>query len=73
MAPQTLAQGLEWCWPARRTWRDRLPSRLKRRLSPAILRIWHRKEANRIMAARGDGDLDYATFAEICRSYEIIS
>jgi hypothetical protein len=72
-SPQTLARGLEWRWPRRRTWRNRLPSIIKRRLSPAILRIWHRQTANRILAARGDGNLDDATFAEICRSYEILS
>ena len=72
-SPRTLTRGLEWRWPPRRSWRDRLPSRIKRRLSPAILRIWHRQTANRILAARGDGNWDDATFAEICRSYEILS
>ena len=71
--PRPLTRGLEWRWPPRRSWRDRLPSSIKRRLSPAFLRIWHRQKANRILAARGDGKMDYATFAEICRSYEILS
>jgi hypothetical protein len=71
-APRAVAQGWEWRWLLRRTWRDRLPRRLGRRRAPGALRIWHRPAENRILAVLGDGDLDYETFNGICRRYEII-
>lgn len=73
MSPRTLDRGLEWRWPVRRAWHDRLPQRLRPRLAPIALRIWHRPEANRILAARADGGLDYELFADVCRGYEILS
>ncbi len=66
-------QGVEWCWPLRRTWRNRLPLRFRRRLPPAAFRIWHRPAVNRILAVRADGQMDYDLFTEICRDYEIVS
>ncbi len=72
-SPRTLPRGLEWHWPIQRSWRNRLPARLRRRLPPACLRIWHLQAANRILAVRGDGSWDDSAFAEICRRYEIIS
>nr|MBL0714029.1 hypothetical protein [Desulfobacterales bacterium] len=71
--PRPVPQGLEWRWPVKRSRFIRLPRRRKRRLPPGIFRIWHRTVENRILAARGDGDLDYETFVDICRGYEIIS
>ncbi len=65
-------QGLEWHWPARSSWRNRLPLPIRRRLAPFVFRIWHRQASNRILAARGDGQLDYDTFAEVCHSYAIV-
>jgi hypothetical protein len=72
-SPQSSDQGLEWRWPPSRSWHDRLSLKIKRRLSPAILRIWHLPTANRILAVRADGNWDEATFTEICGSYAIIS
>ncbi len=71
--PRTMNRAMEWRWPPRHGWRDRLPRPFRRRLSPTVFRIWHQREANRILAARGDGQLVYDTFAEICRGYEIVS
>ncbi len=70
---QSLDQGLEWRWPAARSgWRDRLPPPFGRRLAPTVYRIWPRRASNRILAARGDGQLDYDTFTEVCRSYATV-
>ena len=70
---RTMHQGMEWCWPLRPSWRDRMPLRLRRRLPPSAFRIWHRPAVNRILAVRADGQMDYDSFAEICRDYEIVS
>ena len=66
-------RGLEWRWPVRRDWRDRLPSPFRRRLAPNVFRIWHCQASNRILAVRGDGPIEYEVFAEVCRSYATVS
>ena len=71
---RSLGQGLEWRWPAvRRRWRNRRPPPFRRRLAPNVFRIWHCQASNRILAARGDGLMDYDIFREVCRSYAIVS
>ncbi len=70
---RSFSRGLEWRWPsARRRWRERLPPPFRRRLAPNAFRIWHRQASNRILAARGDGLIDYDIFREVCRSYATV-
>jgi hypothetical protein len=65
--------GLEWHWPPL-GFRDRLRNRFcpPSRQRVHGLRIWHRPEAKRILAVRGDGLEGFSEFDAICRSYEII-
>ncbi len=65
--------GLEWRWPARRGWRDRLSAPLRRGLAPNVFRIWYCRASNRILAVCGDGQIDYDIFAEVCHSYATVS
>jgi hypothetical protein len=71
-APRAIRQGLEWRWPVRRSWCDRLPRPFQRHWAPGVFRIWHRKTENRILGALGNRNLEYETFAVICQDYEII-
>jgi hypothetical protein len=71
-APRAIRQGLEWRWPNRRSWRDRLPRRFQRHRQPGVFRIWHRKAENRLLGALGGRSLEYETFAAVCQDYEII-
>jgi len=72
-AHRRVDDAIEWQW---RSKKDR------RRLRPfwgqpppdtvSALRIWHRPNANRILAVRAEALADQATFERICRSYGII-
>ncbi len=70
--PRPTNPGLEWRWPNRRPWRDRVTLLRSRQLPPTAFRIWHLPAVNRILAVRGDGELGYDTFSEICRDYGIV-
>ncbi len=65
-------QGLEWRWP-NSSWRNRL-GRLRTASAPPVnaLRIWHRPDANRILAVGAEGVAEGDIFDRICRSYGII-
>ena len=67
-----IVQGLEWQWH-HTILRTRIRNLIfKRTESPLyVLRIWHRQEANRILAIRSDGFEGTETFDRICQSYDV--